>query len=521
MLFEKRSASLTNPPEWLLNSFGQATYSNEVVTVERALTVPAVLAIFNILSQDTASLPLILYRRMERGKERAADHPYYSLMHDAPNHEMTSMVFREIIMGHLLGWGNFYGQMIWNNSGTVEEIYPLNPAGMEVGRKDGQRIYLYRTNQGQSISFTADQILHIPAFGFDGLLGKSLVSMARNVIGLAMATEKYGNRVFANDARPSVALMHPGALSPNAKNNLLSSWNATYGGADNAAKVAVLEEGLDLKTIGFPSKDAQFIETQQWTISQFSRVSRIPEFMLGQSEKSTSWGTGIEQQQLGYLAHTLRPWMVRIEQHLNKAILLADERKDYFFEHLVDAMLRTDISTRMQAYALGITNGVYTRNEVREKENLLPYDGGDEPLHPLNMTSQSDAKDDMNQDEGNADEPTPPPAQPKRDITPLLMDALRRISKRDSNELQGALKRYAEKDDRFNAWAEQFYKRDYPEFIQQTFQPLLDAGFMELKQLRKFCTDMLYQRGVSIEAADYETLQPDQLLELLQEAHHA
>jgi HK97 family phage portal protein len=525
MLFEKRSVSLTNPPEWLIESLGQATYSNEVVTVDRALTVPAVLAIFNILSQDTASLPLILYRRLKRGKERATEHPYYTLMHDAPNDEMTSMVFREIIMGHLLGWGNFYGQLIWDQRGIIQQIYPLNPANMQVGRKDGKRVYLYQTNQGQSVAFTQEQILHIPAFGFDGLVGRSLVSMARNVIGLAMATEKYGNRVFANDARPSVALMHPGALSANAKNNLVASWNATYAGADNAAKVAVLEEGLDLKTIGFPSKDAQFIETQQWTISQFSRVSRIPEFMLGQSEKSTSWGTGIEQQQLGYLAHTLRPWMVRIEQHLNKNILLPDERKEYFFEHLVDAMLRTDINSRMQAYTLGITNGIYTRNEVREKENLLPYDGGDDPLYPMNMTTDGDWEEDPEeptdplQDDPEADTTTD--TKPQRDITPLLMDALRRISKRDNNELQGALKRYAQNDERFRAWAEQFYKRDYPEFIKQTFQPLLDVGFIEQKQLRDFTITLITQRGKSIEAGDYGNSLSETLLYLLQEAHHA
>lgn len=525
MLFEKRSVSLTNPPEWLLNAFGEATYSNEPVTVERSMTVPAVLSALTILCQDTAALPLILYRRLPRGKERATDHPYYTLLHDAPNPEMTSYTFREIMMGHILAWGNFYGQLIWDSKGVVREIYPLRPDLMEVGRKDGEKVYLYRPTSGGSIAFRSDQILHIPGFGFDGMLGKSLISFGRNAIGLAMATEKYGSKVFANDARPSVALKHPGKLSPSAATNLRESWSQMYGGANNAAKPAILEEGLDLVTIGFPSKDAQFIETQEWTISQIARIFRIPEFMLGNMQKSTSWGTGIEQQELGYLAHTLRPHMVRIEQGLGKDLLLPDERKEYFFEHLVDALLRTDITSRMTAYAQAITNGIYTRNEVREKENLLPYEGGDEPLTPLNMQSGNSQNDqssepDLNdpQDDTNTDTK---PAEPKRDITPLLMDALRRISKRDSNELQGALKRYASSLDRLNAWAEQFYKRDYPEFIQQTFQPLLDVGFIEPQQFRNFITTLISDRGISIENSTYETLSPETLLALLQEAHHA
>ena len=527
MLYEKRSVSLTAPPEWLLEAVGASpTYSNENVTVERSLTIPAVLNGFSILMEDTASLPLILYRRLERGKERATENPYYALMHDAPNDEMTSMVFREIVMGHLLGWGNFYGQMIWDNKGVVREIYPLKPSLMEVGRKNGERVYLYRPEGGSPIAFRQDQILHIPAFGFDGLRGYSRISLARNAIGLAMATEKYGSKIFANDARPSVVIMHPGALSDNARKNLSESWQQTYAGSNNAAKTAIIEEGMDIKTIGFPPDDAQFIETQKWTVQQIARVFRIPPHMLGDVERSTSWGSGIEQQEIGYLTHTLRPWMVRIEQQLNKDVLLKDDRREYFYEHLVDAMLRTDLKSRMDAYAVAITNGIITRNEARERENLLPYEGGDEPLYPMNMTTGEESQDDnnaddINQDETPVDEKAPPPPKPERDLTPLLLDALKRISKRDTNELQGALKRYEGKPEKFNAWVEEFYKRDYPEFIQQTFQPLIDAGFANLTHIRQFITSFIDQRGKWIEAENYSTFEPLALLDILKESSHA
>lgn len=516
MLYQRRSIDLSNPPQWLIESLGASTYSGESVTVERSLTIPAVLNGFTILMEDTSSLPFILYRRLDRGKLRAVESPYYSLMHDQPNREMTSMVFREIMMGHLLGWGNFYGQLLWNSKGVVEEIYPLKPNQMEVGRLKGERVYLYRADNGNPISFRQDQILHIPAFGFDGMRGYSRISLARNAIGLAMATEKYGSKIFANDARPSVVLTHPQGLSDNARKNITESWQQHYAGAGNAAKFAVLEEGMDLKTIGFPPDDAQFIETQKWTVQQIARVFRIPPHMLGDVERTTSWGSGIEQQEIGYLTHTLRPWMVRIEQQCNKDILLTDDRREYFYEHLVDAMLRTDLQTRMQAYAVAITNGIYTRNEVRERENLLPYDGGDEPLTPLNMTTgNNDQTDDQ------TDPVDQPDATPQRDITPLVMDALRRISKRDHNELQGALKRYAEKDDRFLQWVEQFYKRDLPEFILATFQPFIDAGFIAAGQVRAFTISLTEQRGESISAADYASLDPSELLTIYQEASHA
>jgi HK97 family phage portal protein len=507
-LFEKRTADLANPPKWLVDYVnGGDTHTGESVTVERSLTIPGVLAGFSILTEDTASLPLILYRRLARGKERATDLDLYRLMHDEPNPEMTSMVFRELIMGHLLGWGNFFAQKIWDQRGRIVQLWPLNPAGMEIGRKNGERIYQYTNIEGRKIAFTQEEILHIPAFGFDGLRGYSRISMMRNNIALAMATEKYGGRVFANDARPGVVLIHPQTLDDSARKNLIESWNQNYGGAGNASKTAILEEGMDLKTIGFPPEDAQFIETQKWTISQISRVFRIPEFMLGQSEKSTTWGTGIEQQMIGYVTHTLRPWTVRIDQQLNKDLLLESEKDTYLFEHLFDELLRADTLTRMQAYAVAITHGIVTRNEAREAENRLPYEGGDDPLYPLNMTSASNE---------------PKTDSASRNITPLLMDAARRIATRDRNELDGALKRYAEKDNKFNAWAEQFYKREFQTFIQQTFQPMIDAGLYDTRQLAQFIGQLIVRREADINQAHYEAMEPDDVLLLMtQEIPHA
>ena len=517
MLFEKRSVSLTSPPDWLVEYLGGGpSYSGENVTVEKSITVPAVMAGFTILAEDTASLPLIIYRRLTRGKERASDHPLYALLHDEPNPEMTSVVFRELIMGHMLGWGNFYAQKIWDGRGVVRELWPLNPSLMEVGRKGGQRIYLYRKPDSAPIPFTQEDILHIPAFGFDGLKGLSRIAQARNSIGLAISAEKYGGRVFKSDARPGVALMRTGKpLSDEARVRLVESWNQAYSGSENAGKTALLEEGMDLKTIGFPPEDAQFIESRKFSIQEIARVFRIPPHMLGDVEKSTSWGSGIEQQELGYVTHTLRPWTVRIEQQLKKDLLLEREKPDYFFQHLFDEMLRSDTLSRMQAYAIAITNGILTRNEVREAENRLPYEGGDEPLHPLNMTSDSALSGADAQSKGIDDEDE----APMRDLTPLLMDAMRRIAKRDENELSGALKRYQGKPDKMVQWTEEFYKRDYPQFIMSTLQPYVDSKVISNTRVKQFVQQMTDARGNEISNGLAEpSMDPEVLLIRLQEA---
>lgn len=466
-IIQKR-VSLTAPPSWLLESLGYGESASGVsVSVEGSLKVTAVLAGFTILTEDTSSLPLILYRRLERGKERAIDHPYYTLMHDAPNPEMTSMVYRELQVGHMLGWGNFYGQMLWDETGTVYEIWPLNPARMEIFRQDGERRYLYTTDSGQRVAFRQQNILHIPAFGFDGLKGYSRISLAKNAIGLALAAEKYGSRFFANDARPTVALKSPKPMKEEVQKNLRNSWNEIYSGAHNAGKVAILEDGLDIATIGIEPEAAQFLETRQFQVAEIARMFRIPPHMLGDVTGSTSWGTGIEQQELGYLSHTLRPWLVRVEQQLNKDLLLPAERSKLFFEHLVDALLRTDISARMSAYATAINNGVLSPNEAREAENRNPYKGGDTYRFPLNTGEANQAK------------------QVKRDM-PVLLDTAERVVRYEINELRDACARWLEKgkEEKFNTWLDEFYASELPAYIRKTFRPHVEAGMLELDNLK-------------------------------------
>ena len=395
------------------------------------------------------------------------------------------MVFREIMVGHLLAWGNFYGQMIWDENGTVTEIWPLRPDRMTVERVNGQRVYTYMTAEGKNRYFTADDILHIPAFGFDGLIGYSRISLARNAIGLSIAAEKFGSKFFANDARPGVVLKHPGKLGDKAYEHLRSSWNDEHRGGDNRWKPAILEEGVSVETIGIPPEDAQFLQTRQFQVAEIARIFRVPPHMIGDVSRTTSWGTGIDSQEQGYVAHTLRPWTVRIEQSLSQQLLLEKDRQYQFFEHLFDGLVRGDLATRYSAYVQALNNGFMSPNEVRGRENMNPYAGGDVFYRPLNMTGAGPSQ-------------TPAPAKAKMSVlddtravnmragvyavsgsnalAPLFEDVVYRVVKRELNDLSGAAKRLLWKDrkNEFTTWVSEFYA-SHVDFCMKQLTPVLDA----------------------------------------------
>lgn len=448
---------------------GAKAFTDEFITPEVSLTVPAVLAAFTILSEDISSLPLLLFGQRSRNKFRAYDNFYYRLMKDQPNEEHSSMVFREIMMGHLLGWGNFFGQLIFDKNGEVVEIYPLRPDRMQVERINGERIYTYtpinQNNQKPRIFFK-EEILHIPAFSFDGLIGYSRIAMMRNAIGLARAAENFGSKFFKNDARPGLVLKSKKRMDADAQKNLRESFMDVYSGQDNRWKVAVLEEEMDIATIGLPPEDAQFLQTRSFQLGEIARAFRVPPHMIGDVEKSTSWGTGIDSQEQGYVTHTLRPWTTRIEEALNLQLLPSTNNGEYFYEHLFADLLRGDLSTRYEAYVKAINNGIMSPNEARSRENMNPYKGGDRYMVPANMVMQ-DGSGNTQTDNANA----------TNALEPLWKDAVARVVKRELNDLNGAVKRFLSKGqtDAFNTWCAKFYGEDHLQFMANQFQPLIEA----------------------------------------------
>ena len=345
------------------------------VNERSAMQMTAVYACVRILSEAIAGLPLHMYRyKDEGGKEKAFDHNLYHLLHDEPNPEMTSFVFRETLMTHLLLWGNAYAQIIRNGKGEVIALYPLMPNRMTVNRdSNGMLYYQYQksnddapTMEGSSVILSPSEVLHVPGLGFDGLVGYSPIAMAKNAIGLSMAAEEYGAKFYANGAAPSGVLEHPGVLKDPAK--VRDSWNAAFGGSSNSHKVAVLEEGLKYTPISISPNEAQFLETRKFQIDEIARIFRVPPHMVGDLEKSSF--SNIEQQSLEFVKYTLDPWVVRWEQSLYRALLSSDEKNTYFFKFNLEGLLRGDYQSRMQGYSIGIQNGFMCPNDVRELENL-------------------------------------------------------------------------------------------------------------------------------------------------------
>ena len=295
--------------------FGGST-AGKRVNERSAMQMTAVYSCVRILAEAVAGLPLHLYRYKEDGgKEKASDHPLYLLLHDEPNPEMSSFVFRETLMTHLLLWGNAYAQIIRNGKGEVIALYPLMPDRMTVDRdSNGQLYYEYTvsmddtpTVKGSLVRLHPSDVLHIPGLGFDGLVGYSPIAMAKNAIGMAIACEEYGAKFFANGAAPGGVLEHPGTIKD--PQRVRESWQSTFGGSGNSNKIAVLEEGMKYTPIGISPEQAQFLETRKFQINEIARIFRVPPHMVGDLEKSSF--SNIEQQSLEFVKSTLEPWLVR------------------------------------------------------------------------------------------------------------------------------------------------------------------------------------------------------------------
>ena len=301
-------------------------------------------------------------------------------------------------MCHLLLYGNAYAQIIRNGRGEVLGLYPLMPNRMAVDRDEHGRLYYsYQMQQDDgadmkqgTVILRQEDVLHIPGLGFDGLVGYSPIAMAKNAIGLAIATEEYGSKFFANGATPGAVLEHPGLIKDPEK--IRESWNKAFRGSANANKLVVLEEGMKFTPISIAPEQAQFLETRKFQIDEIARIFRVPPHMIGDLEKSSF--NNIEQQSLEFVKYTLDPWVCRWEQAMCRALLRPEEKSRYFIKFNVDGLLRGDYKSRMDGYAVGRQNGWLSANDIRELENMdqIPdEEGGNLYLINGNMTKLQDA----------------------------------------------------------------------------------------------------------------------------------
>jgi HK97 family phage portal protein len=356
--------------------------SGKTVTERSAMQMTAVYSCVRILAEAIAGLPLHVYRyNSDGGKEKAIDHSLYLILHDEPNPEMSSFVFRETLMTHLLLWGNAYAQIIRNSKGEVMALYPLMPNKMSVDRdENGQLYYQYLRSidevggKSETVILKPTDVLHIPGLGFDGLVGYSPIAMAKNAIGLAIATEEYGAKFFANGAAPSGVLEHPGTIKD--PQRVREAWQSQFGGSQNSGKIAVLEEGMKYTPISISPEQAQFLETRKFQINEIARIFRVPPHMVGDLEKSSF--SNIEQQSLEFVKYTLDPWVIRWEQSIMRTLLTPEEKKSYFVKFNLEGLLRGDYQSRMNGYATARQNGWMSANDIRELENLdrIPAEAG-------------------------------------------------------------------------------------------------------------------------------------------------
>ena len=378
---------------WLLQSepgaaiYGGCQMSGAGVNVseDSAMRYAVVQACVRVLSEDIAALPLHIYERTdEGGKRRATEHPLYGLLHSAPNPEMTSIALREALMTNLLLTGNAYAFIEYDNLGRIRALWPMLSSWVTPYRDRSGAI---RYGVGSDV-LDASEVLHIPGLGFDGLMGISPIAYARESIGLGVAAEQFGSAFFKSGTHLGGVITVPGRLDDQAFERTSREFKSMYRGLQNAHGIPVLEGGATFQSVGIAPEDAQFLETRKYQRSEIAGLFRVPPHLIGDLERATF--SNIEHQDISYLQRSLLPWLTRIEQGMNNRLLTAGERSRYLIEHDTGGFMRGDTKSRYEAYAIGITNGIITRNEARVRENLNPIAGGDELLQPLNMTTVGD-----------------------------------------------------------------------------------------------------------------------------------
>lgn len=351
----------------------QGTSAGVRVDEDTALNYSACWAATRILAETIASLPLWLYRRLPGGgKEPVEDHGLFHLLHVAPNPEMDSFTYWESRLEHLINWGNCFSEIERNHGGRPLHLWPIHPSRVSLQRDKQRRIYyLVRNNTGAPTRIPPADMFHITGLlSADGLWGRGVIKTARESIGMGLSTERHGATFFGNGARPGGVLKHPGRLTDIARKNLRESWYRIHQGPGAAHNLAILEEGMDFQALDIPPEDAQFLGTRQHNITEMARWYRLPPHLLAELTRSTN--ANIEAENLGFVTHSLRPWLVRVERAIRRQLFMPWERRNYFVEFLLDALMRGDLATRTTALATQFLNGELSLNEWRAIENRNP-----------------------------------------------------------------------------------------------------------------------------------------------------
>jgi len=385
---------------WTSSIGGQQTRAGTNVNTESALALTALRACVTLLAESVAQLPCELYRRDDKGgRDRATDHPLYDVIHSQPNKKDTSFEYYELTQGLLGLEGNHISLIDRDGSGYITELIPMNPKKIQVVKGQDGLPYYKLTDTGDILPMR--MVHHIKGFSLDGFVGMSPIATNADSIGLALATEHHASAVFQRGATMSGVIQRPNEAPPikdqKAVDRLLNKFTERHGGGlRNAFSVALLQEGMEYKQLAMDNEKAQLLESRAFGVNEICRLYKIPLHMIQHMEKSTAWGSGIEQMSLGYVIYTLMPWIKRIEAAMMRDLLLPSERKNHYIEFNVSGLLRGDQKARYEAYAIGRNWGWLSVNDIRRLENMPPIPGGDRYLTPLNMVDSGKAADALN-----------------------------------------------------------------------------------------------------------------------------
>jgi len=498
-----RGTTPSNPAQWLTDFYGGTDSTSGVkVNTETALGLSAYWACVKVIAETAGSTSLFLYERTNEGKKKAISHPLYRVLNVQPNPNMSPYQWKELTGNHVALTGNSFSQIIRNEAGEVVELWPLRPDKMTKisVTKDNKKIYTYSTNN-KDVILMQDDVLQVAGFGYDGIRGYDPVTILRNTIGHAIATEEFGQRFFANDARPGGFIEVERELSDPAYKRLKAAWNEQHQAHDKKHSVAILEEGAKWHEVGIAPDNAQFIETMKNNTIKIAEIFRMPPHMIQSLDNATF--SNIEHQSLEFVKYTMTPWFVRIEESINTQLLKRDQQLKYFAEFNVNSLLRGDIVSRFTAYRTGREIGVLSSNEIRNLENMngigekgneynIPLNWvelGAEPVQPKAPAVPAEQKSDCGCGVEHRQKETRTATNRHniaRSYFDILKDINNRLIRKEIADIKNSLKKFlsnrSEAD--FKEWLEKYYSdngysydRLYPVYLS-----LMKAIKSELKR---------------------------------------
>jgi len=486
----KMAAKLPGPlDDFWYRPVGRASVAGVHVTPDKALGVGAVFACVRLLSETVGSLPVFVYEKIdEDNREKAVEHPIYELIHRSPNPWQTPMDFYSMAVTHLCLRGNFYARVDPERSEEQPaQLVPLNPDRMQVEQLEtGRLLYHYTYQDGRKETYSQDDMLHIRGFSPNGVTGVSVLEYARNAVGLTIAQETHGGALFENGGFFKYYIRTAKKLGDDGRANFRKTWQGVHGGPAKAYNPPILEDDLEIKTLGMTLEDSQWIESRKFQAEEVCRFFGVPPHMIHLLDRATF--NNIEHMQIGFVIYTLRSWLERIEQAIEKALIAYPEQ--YYVEFNVDGLLRGDQKSRYEAFQIAIQQGFMTRNEVRRLLNLNPIPGLDEPLQPLNMVPVGTTAD-----RGDA---------AAFSIRPLVADAAQRIVAAELRGLESRATKAAEDRDRWNAWTAEFYEKHLA-YVQRTLEPLAVAIGADIRPITAAMKGECDKAVASLSAGDVPT----------------